>query len=237
MRTRRPRPRPRGLRLAAWAADYAYAARQQVRHALTPPRLPRGGGQGAPVLLLPGIYEPWDFLRPVAGRLAARGHRVHAVEALGRNAGPVPAAAQVVAAYLTAADLRDVVIVAHSKGGLIGKSVMLGPAGDRIAGMVAFATPFAGSALARYAVRRPLRAFDPRNPDLRHLAAQTSVNERIVALYPWFDPHIPGRARLRGARNLDVPLAGHFRPLGRPLLIDTVVREVDRIAAASAAEG
>ncbi|MCP2266995.1 alpha/beta hydrolase [Promicromonospora thailandica] len=222
-------------RLGAWAADYAWAVDRQLRHLVRRPALPVvAAGRGvAPVLLLPGIYETWEFLGPVATALARAGHPVHAVEALRHNARPVPESADVVAEHLERSGLEDVVLVAHSKGGLIGKHVMLSPAGGRVRGMVAVATPFAGSRWARYMLSRSLRSFDPRDPVLLALAGELLVNDRITAVYPTFDPHIPETGHLAGARNVELPLSGHFRPLGHPLLVATVVREVAALAAGS----
>jgi hypothetical protein len=226
-------------RLGAWAADYAWATDRQLRHFARPSRLPAGPGAPesgspagpgrAPVVLLPGIYETWEFLGPVADALARAGHPVHAVPDLKHNAHPVPEAAGIVVEFLRRTDLAGVVLVAHSKGGLIGKHVMLSAASDRVLGMVAVATPFAGSRWARYMLSRALRSFDPRDPVLLALAGELLVNERITAVYPTFDPHIPETGHLVGARNIELPLSGHFRPLGHPLLVDTVAREVARV--------
>ncbi|WP_419707079.1 esterase/lipase family protein [Promicromonospora sp. NFX87] len=218
-------------RLAAWAADYAWATDRQARHFLRRPRLPgvSGSSPRAPVLLLPGIYETWEFLQPVATALASAGHPVHAVAGLKLNLRPVPESAEIVAEHLERTGLTGVVLVAHSKGGLIGKRVMLSGASDRVLGMVAIATPFTGSRWARYMLSRSLRSFDPRDPVLLALAGELLVNECITAVYPRFDPHIPETGRLEGARNIELPLSGHFRPLGHPLLVETVVREVARV--------
>lgn len=225
-------PRTRGaLRLRERAADYAYVAARQVAGVLAARRpVPSGPGGGAPVVLLPGVYETWRLLGPVATALARAGHPVHAVPGLGYNRRPVADAADRTAAFLDAADLQGVVLVAHSKGGLVGKRVMLSPAGSRVAGMVAVATPFRGSRYARYLLGRTLRAFSPRDAALLALAAERGVDARITAVYPRFDPHIPETGRLEGGRNVELPLAGHFLPLGDPTLVDVVVREVDRIA-------
>jgi hypothetical protein len=219
-------------RLGAWGADYAWATDRQLRHLLRRSALPTADGAAggrAPVVLLPGIYETWEFLDAVATGLARAGHPVHAVPGLKHNARPVPEAADVVIEHLERAGLNGAVLVAHSKGGLIGKRVLLSPASDRLLGMVAIATPFTGSRWARYMLSRALRSFDPRDPVLLALAGEMLVNERITAVYPRFDPHIPETGRLPGARNLELPLSGHFRPLGHPLLVDTVVREVARV--------
>lgn len=232
MSARRRSPGSAITRLGVRAADYAWAVDRQLRHVVRPPALPTvpaardGLPTRAPVVLLPGIYETWEFLGPVATALARAGHPIHAVPGLRHNARPVPESADLVAEHLDQADLSGVVLVAHSKGGLIGKSVLLSPAGDRALGMVAVATPFGGSSLARYTLSRALRSFDPRDPVLLALAGELLVNERITAVYPRFDPHIPETGNLPGGRNIELPLSGHFRPLGHPLLVETVVREV-----------
>lgn len=238
--TGRRRARGSLARLGAWAADYAWATDRQLRHLVRRSRPPvaasaassveGGAGPGrAPVVLLPGIYETWEFLGPVAEALARAGHPIHPVPGLRHNARPVPEAADIVVEHLRQADLSGAVLVAHSKGGLIGKRVMLSAVGDRVLGMVAIATPFAGSRWARYMLSRALRSFDPRDPVLLALAGELLVNERITAVYPTFDPHIPETGHLAGARNIELPLSGHFRPLGHPLLVRTVVREVSRV--------
>ncbi|WP_265521489.1 esterase/lipase family protein [Oerskovia flava] len=213
----------------AWAADYAYAARRQLRRVFSRAGLPVGDGGRAPVVLLPGVYETWHFLEPVARELARGGYRVSTVPGLGDNRRPVADAAGRVARYLEEQDLRDVVLVAHSKGGLVGKQVMVSGSGHRVAGMVAIATPFRGSRWARYVVGRTLRAFAPGDPVLRALALELDVDRRITAVYPQFDPHIPETGSLPGARNVELPLAGHFSPLGTRLLVRTVVDEVARL--------
>ncbi|WP_125778341.1 esterase/lipase family protein [Antribacter gilvus] len=231
MTGRRRSPGGLASRLRAWAADYAYATDQQVRHVVRRSPVPTGRGDRAPVVLLPGIYETWEFLSPVAAELARAGHPVHVVRGLGYNRRPVLEGADLTVAYLEETGLDGVVLVAHSKGGLIGKHVMLSPVGERVAGMVAIATPFAGSRWARYLVGRALRSFEPNDPVLLALAGELLVNERITAVYPTFDPHIPETGHLVGATNIELPLSGHFRPLGDPVLVACVVDEVARLSA------
>ncbi|MBM7820204.1 pimeloyl-ACP methyl ester carboxylesterase [Cellulosimicrobium cellulans] len=240
----RPAPRtsaaasPRtGLRLRERAVDYAYVAGRQVAAALHPRRpVPTGTGGRGTVVLLPGVLETWHLLAPVAEALAAAGHRVRAVPGLGHNRRPFTEGSELVAHLLEEEDLHDVVLVAHSKGGLVGKRVMLSAGGPRVAGMVAVATPFNGSSYARYVVGRTLRAFSPRDAALLALAAERGVDARITAVYPRFDPHIPETGRLEGGRNVELPLAGHFLPLGDPALVEVVVREVDRLARSTSRE-
>ena len=220
--------------------DYAYVLRWQVEGLLR-----RGGaevylsGSGAlpPVVLLPGVYESWQFLRPLADLLHRRGHRVHVLPGvLGYNLRPVPESAARVSRYLQTHDLHDVVVVAHSKGGLIGKQVMLADrpsaTAGRIRSMVAVNTPFAGSVYARWVPLPGLRAFVPTDLTLVALAAESEVNTRIVSVFSHWDPHIPAGSRLDGARNVELATPGHFRPLADPEL-ERVLLDVMRTADAA----
>ncbi|WP_295838123.1 alpha/beta hydrolase [uncultured Microbacterium sp.] len=209
-----------------WVRDYAYALNGQVRALLgrsVPDDLARG--EGTPLVLLPGIYETWRFLEPLARVLHDRGHPVHAVTALGDNRRPIAEAAGRVAALLIERGLDDVVLVAHSKGGLIGKHVMaFDPAGERVRAMVAVATPFGGSRYSSLMPTPSLRAFRSGDATMRALAAAAEANARITSVYGAFDPHIPEGSELAGARNVRLDGGGHFRVLADPRVIAEVVR-------------
>lgn len=207
-----------------WARDYLYAARWQVRAFFTRTE-PSAflSGDGAPIVALPGIYETWKFLQPLVGAVHERGHPVHVLDSLGRSRRPVTDMADRVAAHLTAHDLTDVVLLAHSRGGLVGKQVMTGPAAHRVRGMVAVATPFAGSWYARLMLTRSLRSLSPRDATIVALGAQADANARIVSIYALFDPHIPGGSELFGAKNVQLDTGGHFRILAHPRVIAEVV--------------
>jgi len=219
----------RALRDAAWwVADYAYALTWQVR-ALFSRTDPEQFSTGvrAPIVVLPGIYETWRFMQPLITAMHERGHPVHVVAALGRNRWPVPRGARHVADYLRQRDLNGAIILAHSKGGLIGKQAMGAPgATDRIRGMVAVASPFGGSVYGRLMLLPALRAFSPSAPVIRALARELEPNARIVSVYGAFDPHIPGGSELAGARNVRLATGGHFRILAHP----RIAAEIERLA-------
>jgi triacylglycerol lipase len=212
----------------SWALDYAYVGFWQLHGLLSriePETYLHPAPTEPPVVLLPGIYERWHFMRPVADLLHRRGHPVHVIHGLRWNTASLPASAAVVAAYLRKHNLRDVLLVAHSKGGLIGKYLMLheDPEG-RVARKIAIATPFRGSSYARLFLMRSIRALSPGDHTLRRLGEQLDVNRRITSVWGAFDPHIPGGSRLEGATNVRLRTSGHFRILGHPELLDAVER-------------
>ncbi|MCP2636156.1 hypothetical protein K0817_006180 [Microbacterium sp. HD4P20] len=252
----RPGPVRRGL---WWAADYAYALRRQLavltlpwaigRRRPTPDAWRRADATLPEVYLLPGVYEHWTFLRPLGDALAAAGHRVLVVHGLGVNRRSIPDTAERLTRLLAATPPPEAgrVLVAHSKGGLIGKHVLVRsgaaidaaaeaaaggepadaaatatpPAGGAalgLLGLVAVATPFGGARRARLLFADPsIRAFLPEDETIVMLGRETSINGRIVSVFGPFDPHIPEGSALDGATNIAVTARGHFRILGSPV--------------------
>lgn len=223
----------RALRRTWWRAlDYACVLRWQAAGLLSrtgPDELRRPDHPvGPPVVLVPGVYESWRFLLPLATLLHDHGVAVHVLPELRDNRRPVADGAVLLARYLRERDLHDVVVVAHSKGGLIGKLAMVREDPDgRIASMIAVNTPFAGSVYARWFLAPAVRAFVPNDATIVALSAERAVNERITSVHSRWDPHIPAGSVLDGAQDVVLETPGHFRPLADPrlhaLLIERVV--------------
>jgi triacylglycerol lipase len=214
--------------LGAFVADRLYQARTQFGHLFRRRTADRyRDGDREPVLLLPGVYETWHFLRPVAKRLHALGHPIHVLTDLGYNRMTIADSAALAQRYLDEHDLRNLIVVAHSKGGLIAKHMMVvDDVTGRISRLVAINSPFGGSRLARYAPVATLRAFAPSDSTLATLAANRDANSRITSIYSRLDPLIPGGSRLDGATNIELSMVGHFRPLGSRELFDAIERSL-----------
>ncbi|EMY35778.1 hypothetical protein D477_002531 [Arthrobacter crystallopoietes BAB-32] len=219
-----------------WVLDYAYVAYWQVHGFLFRhdplPYLEATGRADAPVLLIPGVYENWQFLKPIADALHRDGHPVHVVRTLGYNRGTVAKMAALVAAYLDTTDVTNLTIVAHSKGGLIGKQLMSRPeSAGRIRHMVAVNTPFSGSHYAWFFLAPSIRAFAPDNPALLALAREHAAHTRITSVYSEFDPHIPGGSHLADAENIVLATHGHFRIVADPQLLRIIRDRLPRTGA------
>lgn len=231
-----------------WAADYFYAGRRQLAVLAPPwtigrprpvPDAWRRGETSLPeVVLVPGVYEHWTFLRPLGDALAAAGHRVTVVHGLGMNRRSIRGTAERLARLLASRPAPDAgrIVVAHSKGGLIGKSVLVASAaGDTPAallGVVAVATPFGGSRRAALFADPSIRAFLPRDETIVALGQASGVNGRIVSVFGPYDPHILEGSALDGATNVEVATAGHFRVLGSASTHAAVIDGVRHLAAA-----
>lgn len=240
----REEPRPDtwfGRQVATRVVDYGWAYRLRLSrvvrrtdaaalrdpHGSTSPEATGTRPWRRPILLLPGVYETWHFLEAAARHLSALGYPVHVVPTFGRNVRPIPEMAALAAEYLIEHDLTDVGIVAHSKGGLIGKTLMLSTVGEaRVETMIAVNSPFTGSDYAHLIPIRTLSEFVPTHDTIVTLAASVEVNHRITSVFSSWDPIIPNGSILEGATNIELPVTGHFRILDRPALLDVVVAAV-----------
>ena len=222
-------------KIGGWFLDYCYLAYWMIRAVLsrkTPDRLlhpPRTSG--APILLIPGVYESWKFMQPVADHLYRAGHPVHVLDKLGYNTGAVEAMALIVSEYLESLKLRDVVVIAHSKGGLIAKHALANPdTSDRVRHVIAINTPFSGSRYANLFLMPSVRMFIPKGVMITQLALNITINAHISSLYSVFDPHIPETSHLEGAENIILPAIGHFRPVGDPRTLARIDQILTRFA-------
>jgi len=87
--------------------DFPNALRVRVASPMR--RVPARWASGSerPVVLLPGVYETWHFLRVVGDALNARGHPVHVIPSLGFNRYPIRDSARIVARELEAWNYSD----------------------------------------------------------------------------------------------------------------------------------
>lgn len=216
-----------------WAADYWYVGIGQLkglyRKGSSEQYIHKTGQRDLPVLLIPGIYEHWTLMKPIAKVLFAAGYDVHMIETIGYNRGSIEDMAQKIHEYCEAYALADCLIVAHSKGGLIGKYLMMHETKTRFAGMVALNTPFNGSKYAYLFLQKSIRVFTPSSKVLSALSLNEQVNTRIVSIYSIFDPHIPTGSFLNGAKNIQLKTYGHFRIISNIVAQKAIIESIERL--------
>lgn len=229
--------------LRHWGSDYLRAGWWQLSSTfsrLRPEAFSQAEESRPLIVLLPGVYESWHFMAPLAKALHAAGYRVLPVPRLGHNRKPVPATVRMVDELLVEiGELAQqqgrqerVLLVAHSKGGLVGKRLLidsLTAVAPRpvILGLVAIATPFAGSRLAHPLLGRTLSEFASGHETITELQANQEVNARIISILPRFDPLIPGDRGLGGAQETVLKSSGHFKVLADQEAIDAVLAGLD----------
>ncbi len=210
-----------------WALDYAWAGLTTVSMIAAPSSADvYRNPSGAPVVVIPGLLERWQYARVLIEALHDAGCDVHVLESLGGNVGSVSAGATRLIELVGLRGLSDVVVVGHSKGGLIAELAMARDRERRIRHVIAICTPFSGSSRARFVPGRPFAELHTQAALIAALAPQSGLAGRITTFSVPYDQHVPEGTRLAGARNRSLPAHGHFRAISDPASVAIIVAEV-----------
>lgn len=221
-----------------WITDYAHmlrgAAVMYLIHA--PPKHYLGyvKENKTPIIILPGVFIRWAFLKPLADFLSLKGHPVYIVPKLGNNIGDIPSCAAKVKEIIEENNLKNAVLVAHSKGGLIGKYLLVHNNTDsRVNGLIAIASPFSGSAMGHLIPHRAFKELTPESKIIISLNGHKTVNHKIISIIPEYDNHVwhASGSFLEGALdNIFFAVSGHHKILYDKRVWEEVVKGVDKLS-------
>ncbi len=223
-------------RIHEWIKDYSHAIHAHAHSVITkkPPKHYLGHiVEGKkPIILIPGYLEKWNFLRALADPLSLKGHPVYILRNLGYNARDIHFSARVVRELIDEKKLKDVILIAHSKGGLIGKHLLAFDNNDgTVKKLIAVATPWAGSQAAKFIPHKSSKELHPHNEAIRALKQKVEVNHKIVSIYGIFDNHVwpTASCHLDGAKNVEVNTHGHHTILFDKKVVNLIDKEVEGI--------
>lgn len=248
-------------KIMSWVSDYGYMVRGATTSIFynKPPKhyLEYTVKGKVSVILVPGILGKWGFMKNLGDKISLAGHPVYIVPELGYNVYSIPSSAKMLRSVVshifsnkghTTPDvsrgaksvkniiekhkLEGVVLVAHSKGGLIGKYLLAHQNSDnKVLGMVSIATPFSGSAMAKLLPLDPIRELLKDSKVLIDLEKHNEVNHKIISIYPEYDNHVwsENGSRLDGAHNIEVPVRGHHRVIFDKKVQDIVLKSIEKI--------
>lgn len=212
-----------------WSWDYLYVTYWQLRgfwRRDNAQKYIRSRSSKGTIVVIPGVYERWQFMKPIVEVLYEQGYSVHVVESLGYNTGLVEEMAERIQDHVRSLHLECYSIVAHSKGGLIAKR-LLASESAAIERVVTINTPYNGSVYAKLFPFKSIRVFMPASALITLLAKDVASNKKITSIYSAFDPHIPGGSFLDGATNRRIATGGHFRILGDVRLHAVLLRSLE----------
>lgn len=226
-----------------WIVDYGYMVRGASASILyqTPPDHYQSYvlAHKLPVVVIPGILGTWSFMKTLVDKISLAGHPVYVVPNLGYNLFNIPESARKIKslifknpnanelALLTlskkASAIKEtidtahgerVILVAHSKGGLIGKYFLTHyNTNNKVIGMISIATPYAGSSMAKLLPLEPISELNVDSQIIKDLTENTSVNKDIVSIIPEYDNHVWSEtgSYLDGADNIEIAVRGHHK--------------------------
>ena len=228
-------------RVRYFLAEYAslFAAPKMILYALLVPDPPPAPAT-CPVLLLHGIGcngGVWTGMRAALARLGIG--PVYAMS-YGPPFIPIPSTAPQIAAKIAQIE-RDtgasqVVIVAHSMGGLVARSYIRAFGPSHVRRLVTIGTPFAGSMHAWLMSGAALADMRPGSPYLAALAQPTGDEQAVptVSIWSWHDSMVTPQdsSRLPYGQNVVLAKIAHNALLGDEGVQRRVAQEVRAAQAA-----
>lgn len=224
--------------IGTWLVDYAYMIRGGITMYLyrNPPKHYLGyvlEGK-VPVILIPGVFGRWAFLKQLGDKISMAGHPVYIVPKLGNNLKDIPTSASLVREIIDQNKLNNAVLIAHSKGGIIGKYLMVHFNKDnKVKSMISIATPYSGSLMSKLMPIRAVRSeLDVNSRLIKDLSSHKEVNSKIVSISPVFDNHIwaKGGSHLEGAENIKINEKGHHKIVYSKELENLILKYLDRMS-------
>jgi triacylglycerol esterase/lipase EstA (alpha/beta hydrolase family) len=193
-----------------------------------------------PILLVHGVLCNSGVWHPFKRWLDARG----IAPVYGLSYGPPLASIELFAnqaaakidAILAATGARQLVVVAHSMGGLVMRAYLRKFGGTKVARLVTIATPHEGSMHAWLAAGAALAQMRPRNRWLADLGVPEGPGlPPIVSLWSWHDSMVTPQTSSRVAFGENVELAGigHTALLRDRDVFDRVLLEIERARSAT----
>ena len=194
-----------------------------------------------PVLLLHGYgcnSGYWAHLTPLLDAARISHAALDLEPVLGAIDDYLPLVQGACECLCTKTNASQVIIVAHSMGGLVARAYMRAHGADRVAHVFTLGTPHHGTSLASFGVgrnaaqmRRQAGAAAPESAWLQALAASESAatRARITSLFTHHDNIVAPQtsSSLEGARNIEFGGVGHVA-MGRNRRI--LARLMDEIA-------
>jgi len=143
------------------------------------------------IVLIPGIFEKWSYVKNLGDTISRVGYPVYIAPSLRYNLFNIPLSAEILHSTILKNEISknsEIIFVAYSKGGLIGKYFMTHHNKDnKILGMVTISTPFSGSNIVKYIPLDPFTELNTNSKIIHELNKEKSINQKIISIYPKYD--------------------------------------------------
>jgi triacylglycerol lipase len=201
---------------------------------------PLGPKTGMPILLVHGYVSNRGMFWRLQKRLAAAAlgpvHTISLRPLFGSIDEMVPTLAARIEAICAECGAAQIVVVAHSMGGLVTRAYLLAhpqaaPGGTaRIARLITLGSPHQGTRMAAFGIGRCVREMRPGSPQMRALAAAEASRPKppTLSIYTLNDDLVypPESSCLDWAENVPMSGIGHVGLLNARKVAERVIDEL-----------
>lgn len=177
-------------------------------------------GDKGDVILVPGFADDHIFLMKIGEELNKNGYKIHSatqsIKGFNTTTLSVQELATKLAGYIAQNNMTNIILVGHSKGGIVAKYLLenFGQISDKIKNVFTIASPHQGTIFAYVGIFH-LHQLTPGSNLIKTLKTQTANTHKITNIYPKFDNTIVPNKNLilDGAINQQIKIVGHTRIL------------------------
>ncbi len=188
-------------------------------------------GERGNVILVPGFMDDHVFLMPIADALNSAGYKIHILKDFDTTFQSIEDLAKELDDYVKNNNLENIILVAHSKGGLVSRYVMehYPNENEKIIKVFTISTPHKGTIFGK-AKKLHLYQMMPNSEMIRELNAQKNNLHKIVNIYPRVDNSIVPNKNLilDGAENHQIDIVGHTRILKTKKCINIILLSISK---------
>jgi hypothetical protein len=188
---------------------------------LEPPKKWKTGNKGD-VVLIQGLNARWISLNKIGLSVNKLDYKVHVVKKLENNLKPIAEGTADIAEYIKANDLKNVILIGHSKGAINAIYTLKdSEVAKRIKKVITIAGPFKGNSLCRFTLTA--RELEPGSIFIKKYNEGID-SKKIVNLYPVIDNMVIPNESLRWDRAINRPIDvfGHIRIVEAKQTIDEI---------------
>jgi len=171
-------------------------------------------GKGT-VILIPGYGGTFSFFTNIGNYLNSLGWKVKLFAGF-KSLEKIDVLAKKLAQEIINNEESELVLLAHSKGGLVAKKMMddYEEANEKVKMAICFSTPWKGSILCQLRVMN-LEEMRPSDPLIKKIVKENKNNKKIISFYSKVDDRVLPNENLilEGGRNIRIEIVGHSRIL------------------------
>lgn len=184
-------------------------------------------GEKGNVILVPGFMDDHVFLMMIGDALNKEGFRIHTLKNFDTTRKSVKFLAEILVDYIRQNKLENIILVAHSKGGIVSRYAIdnFEDINERVKLVFTISTPHKGTLYAKTNLLN-LDELSPKSKILNNLSLNRKNCQKIVNIYPKLDNTIVPNCNLilDGAEeNISIDVIGHTSVLKNEKTIKIIV--------------
>ncbi|SRR5258708_7023210 len=193
-----------------------------------PPKNWRYGNRN--IILIPGFTGTWKYLEDLGNFFNKNGFKIHTISDIEPNIYKIKYSVEKTKNYILQNKLDGVILIAHSKGGIISRYLLNDKEiENKIKKVINISVPNKGSILGLYSFNNAHELI-PWSRIIQDLRNQKEELKKVLNIYGVFDNVIiPNKSLyLENAENIKTNIIGHVKTVKSPKIWRIILEKISK---------